>query len=266
MTLRSVNGVRLAVEETGQGEPLVLVHGSWDDVRVWAFVDSDLAKSFRVIAYDRRGHTGSEDGAEPGTRQDDEDDLAALIEDHGIEAAHLVANSFGGSIALGLAARRPEVVASLCIHEPPLLSLAQDDPVVAQLGEGVSSVVELIDSGDHETAARNFVEMVLGPGGWEMMSPEERDAMIGNAGTFADEQRDPAWADADLDALAAFDRPVLFTTGDQSPPFFAAVIARLSEAMERAEVRTIAGAGHVPHLTHPEEYVSLVTGFVRGAS
>jgi pimeloyl-ACP methyl ester carboxylesterase len=53
--LRSVNGVRLLVEESGEGDPLVLVHGSWSDRQGWAFVEEDLARSFRVTSYDRRG-------------------------------------------------------------------------------------------------------------------------------------------------------------------------------------------------------------------
>jgi len=59
------------------------------------FVEDDLAKSFPVISYDRRGHTGSEDSREPRSRHDDEDDLAALIEAHGSAPPHLVASSFG---------------------------------------------------------------------------------------------------------------------------------------------------------------------------
>jgi pimeloyl-ACP methyl ester carboxylesterase len=51
----------------------VLVHESWDDRHVWAFVEDDLVESFRVVSYDRRGHTDSEDSPEPGTRRDDED-------------------------------------------------------------------------------------------------------------------------------------------------------------------------------------------------
>ncbi len=80
MPLLEVNGVRLAVEEAGSGDPLVLVHGSWDDRHAWALIRDDLARQFRVVSYDRRGHTDSEDGAEPGSRRDDEDDLVALIE------------------------------------------------------------------------------------------------------------------------------------------------------------------------------------------
>ena len=262
MPLVEVNGVRLLVEESGRGEPLVLVHGSWDDRRVWALIEEDLARRSRVVSYDRRGHTGSEDSAEPGLRRDDEDDLAALIETLGLAPADVVANSFGCSIALGLAARRPELFRSLCGHEPPLLSLAADDPVVTQVGEAVGPVLDLIARGEAEAAARDFVENIaLGPGAWEMMPLEERTSMAANADTFAGEQLDSAWADMDLDALSSITVPVLLTQGDQSPPFFSRIIARLAETMDSAEVRTLPGAGHVPHITHPTEYLAVINQF-----
>ena len=88
--------------------------------------------------------------------------------------------------------------------------------------------------------------------------------MAANAHTFAGEQRDPAWAEIDLDALGAIPFPVLFTQGDQSPPFFSKVIARLAEGIDSAEVRTLPGAGHVPHETHPAEYVAVISRFAAG--
>jgi pimeloyl-ACP methyl ester carboxylesterase len=263
--LLEVNGVRLLVEQSGEGDPLVLVHGSWDHRLVWALIEESLAKRFRVVSYDRRGHTGSEDSSEPGSRRDDENDLAALIETLNLAPANIVANSFGGSIALGLAGRRPELFRSLCAHEPPLLSLAADDPVIAQVGEAVGPVVEQIERGESEAAARNFVDNVaVGPGAWEMMPPEERARMAANADTFAGEQRDPEWAAIDLDALGAVSFPILLTQGDQSPPFFSRIIARLADAVESAAVSTLPGAGHVPHETHPDEYVTVISQFAGG--
>ena len=144
MPLREVNGVRLMVEESGSGDTVVLVHGSWDDRQVWTLIEEDLAKRSRVVSYDRRGHTGSDDGSDPGTRRDDEDDLASLIETLGVAPANVVGSSFGASIALGLATRRPELFRTLCAHEPPLLSLAADDPLVMEVREAIGPVLELI--------------------------------------------------------------------------------------------------------------------------
>ena len=255
--------LNLSVEEAGSGPALVLVHGSWDDRHVWDLVKEDIAQAFHVVSYDRRGHGESQDEPEPGTRRDDEDDLAGVIESLVLAPANVVGNSFGGSIALGLAARRPELFGSLCVHEPPLLTLAAGDGALAEIEQAVRAVLDLIDQREHEAAARDFVENVaLGPGAWQMLSPQERATMAAHAPTFAGEQRDRAWADIDLDALGALDLPVLLTQGDQSPSFFSTVVARLSDSIDRAEVRTLPGVGHVPHVTHPQVYAAVVTGFV----
>jgi pimeloyl-ACP methyl ester carboxylesterase len=263
--LREVNGVRLLVEETGDGEPLILVHGSWVSRHSWAFVVEDLARSFRVIAYDRRGHTDSEDGPGPGTRAEDEDDLAALIESLGDGSAHVAAQSFGGSIALGLAARRPELFRTLAVHEPPLAALAADDPDVGRFGQASVAAMEQIERGEHEEAARYFVENVaLGPGGWGLLPAELRAAMAGNAETFAGEVRDPGGLAVEVEALRGVTAPMLLTKGDQSPPFFAKIVARLDEELSGARVHTFAGAGHAPQQTHPADYVGVVSEFVGG--
>lgn len=257
MPLRQVDDLRLLFEESGRGDPLVLIHGSWDDRRVWALIEEDLARSFHVISYDRRGHGGSEDSSEPGSRRDDELDLGGLIESLDLGPVHAVGNSFGASIALGLASRRAELFRTLCAHEPPLLSLAADDPAVAGADQAVAPVLEQIERGEAEAAAR-------GPGAWEMMPQEERASMVAHADTFLAEQRDPAWADIDLDALSGIAFPVLLTQGDQSPPFFSKIIAQLAETIDGAQVRTLPGSGHVPHMTHPAECVAAISGFVTG--
>jgi len=68
MAIVTVNGVRLFYEIHGTGVPLVLVHGSWDSHRNWDLVVPRLAEVFRVLTYDRRGHSQSE---RPGLRPSD---------------------------------------------------------------------------------------------------------------------------------------------------------------------------------------------------
>src|SRR4051812_16615 len=91
------NGTELFYETAGNGDPLVLVHGSWGDHYNWTPVLDPLAERFRVLVYDRRGHSRSERPPGQGTRTEDEDDLAALMETLGYAPAYVVANSFGAS-------------------------------------------------------------------------------------------------------------------------------------------------------------------------
>ena len=59
MPFLQVNGARLHYERAGAGSPLILVHGSWVDCRVWEAVLPSLVRSFDVVIYDRRGHSRS---------------------------------------------------------------------------------------------------------------------------------------------------------------------------------------------------------------
>src|SRR5262245_34120568 len=204
-------------------------------------VEPELTPSYRVLSYDRRGHGASGDSPQAGTRRDDEDDLAALIEGRGLAPAHVVANSFGASITLGLAARRPELFRSLCVHEPPLFSVVP--AVASQFRTDMAPVADLIEQGDDAGGAKRFVDTVIGPGIWDEMSADEQGSLITNAATFLGELRDPSFDAIDLDALASLSCPVLLTRGDQSPPYFAPVVDELAK-LPPVEVTLIPGAGH----------------------
>jgi pimeloyl-ACP methyl ester carboxylesterase len=119
MPTTRVNGVDLYWEQHGDdGPPLVLVHGSWGDHRNWDAVVPGLARSFRVVIYDRRGHSRSERPSSQGSIGEDAADLAALIAGLGLAPAHVAGNSFDAAIAIRLAAARPDVFASVIVHEP----------------------------------------------------------------------------------------------------------------------------------------------------
>lgn len=268
MAVVTVNGVRLFYEIHGTGVPLVLVHGSWDSHRNWDLVVPRLAEVFRVLTYDRRGHSQSERPTRQGSVREDVADLAALLEHLGLVPAWMVGNSFGASITLRLACEHAELFRGLIAHEPPLFSLLDNDPGLARLFSDVQrklrAVVERIASGDHPGATEQFVETVaLGPGNWATIPPDIRQAMIENAPTFLDEANDPEALAFELEWINDFSKPALLTRGDQSPPAFAPVITRLSRALPHAEIVTLPGAGHVPHETHPDAYVEAVIKFAR---
>jgi pimeloyl-ACP methyl ester carboxylesterase len=250
-------------EEAGAGEPLVLVHGSWSETLTWSLAMPGLAGALRVIAYDRLGHGQSAPApAGPLARRRHEDDLAALIETVAGGRAHVAGNSYGGSIALGLATRRPELFRSVSAHEPPLVGIATRDAIVEQAAKDLEAVGGIVEKGDPEAAARHFVEnVVIGPGAWPMLPPEIHQAMVRNAPAFAAELRDPDWANADLEALAELEIPILLTHGDAILPWFAPIMETLAGAAPQAELVTLEGAGHVPHQTHAGEYAALISSF-----
>jgi pimeloyl-ACP methyl ester carboxylesterase len=272
MSTTTVNGIRLFYQFGGNGDvPLVLVHGSWGSHHGWDLVAPGLRKSFRVLAYDRRGHSQSERPTVAGSVREDVADLAALIECLELAPAWVAGNSFGASVALRLAGERPDLLRGVIAHEPPLFALLAGDPKTAPMLEEISrrvrAVAERITAGDHPGAAEQFVETVaLGPGSWSQLTPDLQQTFIENAPTFLDETRDPEQLTFDVASLGAFPRSALLTLGDQSPPVFAPVIARLREAAPRLALATFAGAGHIPHVTHAGAYVERVTAFIHAAA
>ena len=270
MATANVNGVGLFYEVSGAGEvPLVLVHGSWGSHHNWDLVVPGLAQSLRVLTYDRRGHSESVRPPGQGSVREDVADLAALIGHLGLGPAWVAGNSFGASITLRLAGERPDLLRGVIAHEPPLFSLLANDPSVApmlaEVGKKVGAVAERIASGDDSGAAEQFVETVaLGAGSWARLPPALQQTFIQNAPTYLDEARDPEQLAFDLAWIRSFPGALLLTMGDQSPPTFAPVVAQLAGVLPNATVATFPGAGHIPHLTHPDAYIEAVTAFIRG--
>jgi pimeloyl-ACP methyl ester carboxylesterase len=205
--------------------------------------------------------------AAQGSIEDDVADLAALIAANHLAPAHVVGNSFGAIISLKLAAARPDLFASLTVHEPPLVGLPGHDPTLIAARQRIGAVVATLQSGKIELGAQQFVETVaLGPGTWERLSPAMRQTFVFNAPTWLDEMNEPGAFTLDFERLATFSRPVLISGGDQSPPFFWAILDRIATALPHAQRNTFRGAGHVPHVTHPDGFASVVGGFINSAA
>ncbi len=265
LPLAKANGVELCYEQTGdRGAPMVLIHGSWIDHSNWGMVVPGLSKSFRVLTYDRRGHGKSQKVASQGSFDEDAEDAADLLHQLGLAPAHIVGNSGGSVIALKMAVRRPEVFRSLNIHEPPAFDLLKGDPsmgpMLARL-DSIGKVVKALQSGDKVGGARMFAEFVTGPGGWDRMPPQQREAFIANADTFLDESKDPLGLTVDLKALSGFSRPTMLTYGGKSPASFRPVVDKVAAAIHGAKVFSFDDAGHMPHVTHPDKFVATATEF-----
>jgi pimeloyl-ACP methyl ester carboxylesterase len=265
------NGVRLNYEVDGAGEPLVLVHGSWLDLFSWQPIVPHLAGDFETIRYDRRGHGRSETTATQGSLREDAEDLAALIEALGAGPAHVVGNSFGGTVALTFAALRPDLLRTLAVHEPPLFGLVRDDPVAAPVWDEVArrtaAIFERFECGDDEGGARLFVDTIaFRPGTWDQEFRRGlRRMFVRNAATFVDEYRSPDFFDLDGEALGQLDAPVLITTGSESGIYFHRMAENLERLIPTARRLELEGAGHVPHRDQPERYAGLLAELARRA-
>jgi pimeloyl-ACP methyl ester carboxylesterase len=116
MERATVNGAELEYEIVGDGEPVLLVHGSLLAESFRPLLDEPALGSLRLIRYHRRGFAGSA-GQASGIAQD-ADDAFALLALLGVESAHVVGHSHGGNVAIQLAQHAPTAVRSLALLEP----------------------------------------------------------------------------------------------------------------------------------------------------
>jgi pimeloyl-ACP methyl ester carboxylesterase len=123
----TVPGARLHYEVRGAG-PLLLVVGSPMAAAEFAPLADALAGDHTVVTYDPRGHANStiEDPDEDATAEQRADDIAAILDDLGAEAADVFGSSGGAVTGLALVLRHPGRVHTLVAHEPPLLELLPD--------------------------------------------------------------------------------------------------------------------------------------------
>src|SRR5215207_678561 len=149
MKRAQVNGVELEYDVQGSGEPVLLVHGApFADENAQLATESALTRGHRVITYHRRGYAGStRTGQEtPGAAiETHAADAKALLDELGVDRAHVVGHSLGGTISLQLALDHPQTVHSLALLEPAL-----------------DEVRRIHDAGDARGALEAFMETGAG--------------------------------------------------------------------------------------------------------
>lgn len=265
-----LNDVRLHYDIVGTGETIVLTHGSWGDGAGWQPTVDILAEHYRVVTWDRRGHSRSDNGLTQGVIADDVNDLAALIEHVATEPVHVVGNSFGSVISYRLVVDRPELLKSAAVHEPAALALLSesDDPEVKAVADPffkeLYTVKSLLEQGRNRDAPAHFMDYVaFGPGTWASFPEESMQALEANAPTFLEELQEHPYGQLDVDALAKSEIPLLLTVGTESPEFLKLIVKILVDHAPSLQVEWIQGSGHVPHATHPEAWSKVLMDFWR---
>ncbi len=242
--------------DAGPEAPIVvLVHGSMDRHTSFARVRSRLMKTCHVISYDRRGYAGSREVQPPAAGLEDHvDDLEAVVDGR---RCTIAGHSYGGNLVLALAARRPDLVGSGLVYEPPL-AWRTDWPDHGSQPPGFRGV-------SSEEAADRFLRRMIGKERYERLPLKTREEV----------RKDGAALVAELTAIRLdappydpelIELPVLVAVGGDSDDRHQEAAAWLAARLPRGSLQVVAGARHGGHQSHPAEFAALVEAAVRLAA
>ena len=284
----TIRGADLAYKDLGEGQPLVLIHANISDIRSWDSVAPRLAKNFRVITYSRRYAWPNEEipdnVADPW--EDHTDDLEAMIEKLDIAPAHLMGNSTGATVALLLAKKRPDLVKSLILEEPPLISLflpTTPPPLMDVLkllwfhpwsflptihfgATVMGPTTNAFQKGDNEVALKVFSRGVLGQHFDQQLSNARREQIRDNAKPLRAllcYGQLPKLLEPDIQKIKI---TALVMTGEKTVLSQRHINQRLAVPLPNVKEVEIPGASHLMHEDEPQEVARVVTEFVSAIS
>ena len=251
------DGVRIACEVSGEGPPLVLVHGAGS--ARWSFdaVRPHLDGSFTVIAVDRRGRGDSTDGDGYALEREYED-VAAVVHDAG-EGTLLAGHSYGGLVAVGAA--RLLDLPRLALYEPVM----GGELVTA---DTIERWERLIAEGDRDAVVREFLVEIAGYDEAAIDELERSPLWELRRRVVATLPRELGAALAhrfDAVTLAESRTPTLLLLGTESPDWAVRSVQAHAEAMPGAETRMLEGQGHGANVSAPELLASELERFLQNS-
>jgi pimeloyl-ACP methyl ester carboxylesterase len=230
---------------------LLLVHGSVVNADLTWSAQKPLAERFEIVAPNRRGFPPG-----PDVEHVDFEDEAVWLEQFLEPGTHLVGHSYGGVCSLLLAARRPELLRSLTVIEPPAFGVARGIPAA---DEFMSRIEEHWTNGPRDPGEflRGFLVLV----GSSTPSGDFTPELLQGARTLMVE-RPPSEAVVPFDELVPTPFPKLVVSGGHSAAFDA--VCDVLEERLGAERTVLPGAGHsVQRLGEP--FNELLASFVERA-
>ena len=280
-----VDGASLAYREQGDGEPVVFVHGTAGDMRIWEQQLPVVGGSYRAIAYSRRFARPNPD-IEPDA--DDQmlphvDDLAAFVREVGAAPAHLVGSSWGAFISLLTAIRHRELVRSLVLEEPPVVSLFVGTPprptellrllatrpstalaIIRFVASAMAPAQKAFGRGDGERALHLFLKGVLGAEWYARLPEESLQTMRQNLSAPRAQLLGAGFPPLGDDEVRSVQVPTLLMTGEQSPAIFLRLTDRLEELLPNAERVEIPNSAHIMHEQNAPAVNDAILAFLRG--
>lgn len=260
MSRMSTERSELEFTETGEGEPVLMIHGG---VLVDTFealcAERALADNYQLIRYHRHAYGRSSRAEGPHSIANSAADAADLLRETGAERAHVVGHSAGGSIALQLALDHPEAVQSLTLLEAGVLT----PPLQRFLGEQFLPIREALGAGDKRGALNAFLQILGGENHREILEAAlprgwYEQALADTGGPDLPALQEWVFGEEQARQIS---QPVLLVVGAESPPAFAESHAILKEWFPQMEEYVLPGANHLLQLANPGDLAPRLASF-----
>jgi pimeloyl-ACP methyl ester carboxylesterase len=266
--LLELPGGELEVVEKGprDASPIVLIHCFSCAINWWNRMMPILARDHRVIAVDLLGHGGSEKPTSGYTIPNQADLVAQALARLGVRDAVVAGHSLGGSVAVGLAERSPQLVKKVMIIDTPPDHSGSSLGLVAKLGFA-PVIGEFFWRIKPDFAVRKGLEVAFAPG-FDVPDEfvEDVDRMTYSSYHDSPEGSDDYTKEEPLDErMKETGKPLLVIMGaeEQIVDEPAKRLAEYRQTYPGTETKLIAGSGHSPNVEKPAETAALLLGFAK---
>lgn len=262
------DGVKLHVEETGSGTPIVFVHEFAGDQRSWEPQVRHFSRRYRCITFNARGYPPSDvpEDADQYSQVRAADDIRDVLDGLGLDRAHIVGLSMGGFAALHFGIRHPDRARSLVVAgagygaEKSMQSAFRDASL--QAAQQFETLGSEAFSHIYGAAAGRIPLMLKDPRSWE-----EHRRMLGehsargSALTLRGVQaRRPSIYDLE-EPLRRLSAPVLIVTGDEDDHCLQPNIF-LKRTIPASGLAVLPKTGHALNLEEPTAFNTLIAEFL----
>jgi pimeloyl-ACP methyl ester carboxylesterase len=250
-----VNGMQMYYEVSGQGEPLIVLHGAYMNIPAMGAIIPRLAETHRVYAPEFQGHGRTTDIERPITYPDLADDVAAFMDSVGLEQADVFGYSMGAAAGLQLVIRHPQRVRRLVAASVAYDAAGWQPAFTAFIPQmTVEMLVGMPFAADYRTLAPN-------PDGFPALA----------AKLIALEKEPMAW-EGDVRAITT---PVLIITGDADVATLEHSVAMfrllggggmgdMGQPLPASRLAVLPATSHTAVITQVDLLHGLIEPFLRG--
>lgn len=253
--------VSLAAKVSGDGPPLVIVHGLFGQARNWATLAGRFAEAHSVHVLDLRNH-GNSPWDNEMSYEAMAGDIGAYMSANDIEGAAVIGHSMGGKAAMVLALQDPAAISRLVVAD--IAPVAYDHEFSDYI-----AALKSIDLG--AIKSRNDADAVLrehipeqGIRGFLLLNLDRRDG--GFTWQINIDAIEAGMADItgfpEYGSGTAFEKPALFVAGGASDYILPDHAQAISDLFPAARQEVIDGAGHWVHAEAPDPFFGAVSGFL----